>query len=61
VSGGAVRSAARLARSLRRGALAATDRTRAAVAGVIGMVRLSRADFPGFDRDQQAYELQAAG
>jgi class 3 adenylate cyclase len=57
VSGGPVRSAARLARSLRRGALAATDRTRAAVAGVIGMVRLSRADFPGFDRDQQAYEL----
>jgi DNA-binding SARP family transcriptional activator/class 3 adenylate cyclase len=61
VSGGAVRSAARLARSLRRGALAATDRTRAAVAGVIGMVRLPRADAPGFDRDQQAYELQAAG
>jgi class 3 adenylate cyclase len=57
VTGGAVRSAARLARSLRRGALATTDRTRAAVAGVIAVVKLPRADFPGFDRDQQAYEL----
>jgi class 3 adenylate cyclase len=57
VTGAAVRSAARLARSLRRGALAATDRTRAAVAGMIAMVRLPRADSPGFDRDQQAYEL----
>jgi DNA-binding SARP family transcriptional activator/class 3 adenylate cyclase len=61
VTGAAVRSAARLARALRRGALAATDRTHAAVAGVIGMARLPRADFPGFDRDQQAYELQSAG
>ena len=61
VTGAAVRSAARLARSLRRGALAATDRTRAAVAGMIGMERLPRTDIPGFDRDQQAYELQSTG
>jgi DNA-binding SARP family transcriptional activator len=58
VTGVAARTAARLARSLRRGVLAATERTQAAVAGVIGMVRLPRADFPRFDRDQQAYELR---
>jgi DNA-binding SARP family transcriptional activator len=58
VSGVAARSAARLARSLRRGVLAATERTHAAVAGIIAMVRLPRADFPTFDRDQQAYELR---
>jgi DNA-binding SARP family transcriptional activator len=58
VSGVAARGAARLARSLRRGVLAATERTQAAVAGVIGMARLPRADFPRFDRDQQAYELR---
>jgi DNA-binding SARP family transcriptional activator/class 3 adenylate cyclase len=59
VTGGAVRAASRLARSLRRGALAATERTHAAVAGLVGMARLVRADFPGFDRDQRAYELQS--
>jgi len=60
VTGAAVRAATRLARSLRRGALAATERTHAAVAGLVGMARLARADFPGFDRDQRAYELQSA-
>jgi DNA-binding SARP family transcriptional activator len=60
VTGAAVRTAARLARSLRRGALAATERTHAAVAGLVGMARLSRTDFPAFDRDQRAYELQSA-
>ena len=60
VTGAAVRAATRLARSLRCGALAATERTHAAVAGLVGMARLARADFPGFDRDQRAYELQSA-
>jgi class 3 adenylate cyclase len=57
VTGVAVRTATRLAHSLRRGALAATDRTRVAAAGMIDMARMSRADFPRFDRDEQAYEL----
>ena len=59
VTGVAVRCAARLAQSLRRGALAATDRTRAAVAGMVDMLRLPRSDIPRFDRDEQAYELRA--
>jgi DNA-binding SARP family transcriptional activator len=58
VTGPAARIALRLAQSLRRGALAATERTRAAVAGLIDMVRLVRTDFPRFDRDEHAYELR---
>ena len=57
VTGVAVRTATRLAHALRRGALAATDRTRVAAAGAIDMTPMSRADFPRFDRDEQAYEL----
>jgi hypothetical protein len=48
----------RLTQSLRRGVLAATDRTRAAVAGLADMSPLARSDVPRFDRDEQAYELQ---
>jgi DNA-binding SARP family transcriptional activator/class 3 adenylate cyclase len=59
VTGAAARTASRLAQSLRRGTLAATDRTRAAVAGLIDMIPLSRWDAPRFDRDEQAYELQS--
>jgi pimeloyl-ACP methyl ester carboxylesterase/DNA-binding SARP family transcriptional activator/class 3 adenylate cyclase len=57
VTGVAVRTATRLAHALRRGALAATDRTRLAAGGAIDMTRMSRADFPRFDRDEQAYEI----
>jgi pimeloyl-ACP methyl ester carboxylesterase/DNA-binding SARP family transcriptional activator/class 3 adenylate cyclase len=57
VTGVAVRTATRLAHALRRGALAATDRTRVAAAGAIDMTPMSRADFPRFDRDEEAYEL----
>ena len=57
VTGVAVRTATRLAHALRRGALAATDRTRVAAAGAIDVTPMSRADFPRFDRDEQAYEL----
>ena len=60
VVGGAVRSAARLARSLRRGAVAVTDRTRVAADGSLNLVRLSRSDLIRFDRDEQAYELKSA-
>jgi pimeloyl-ACP methyl ester carboxylesterase len=60
VTGGAVRSAARLARSLRRGAVAVTDRTRVAADGSLNLVRLSRSDLIRFDRDEQAYELKSA-
>ena len=61
VTGVAVRTATRLAHALRRGALAATDRTRVAAAGAIDMVPMSRTDFPRFDRDEQAYELVQGG
>jgi pimeloyl-ACP methyl ester carboxylesterase/DNA-binding SARP family transcriptional activator/class 3 adenylate cyclase len=60
VTGGAVRTAARLAHALRRGAVAVTDRTRAAAAGLTDMVPLSRSDLLRFDRDEQAYELRSA-
>jgi class 3 adenylate cyclase len=60
VTGGAVRTAARLARSLRRGAVAVTDRTRIAAVGAIDMARLSRSDLLRFDRDEQVYELKTA-
>src|SRR5215813_2989669 len=60
VTGGAVRGAARLAHSLRRGAVAVTDRTRVATDGSLNMVRLSRSDLIRFDRDEQAYELKSA-
>ena len=59
VTGAAARTASRLAQCLRRGTLAATDRTRAAVAGLIDMIPLSRRDAPRFGRDEQAYELQS--
>ena len=39
MTGAAARTALRLAQSLRRGTLAATDRTRAAVAGLVDMIR----------------------
>jgi hypothetical protein len=58
VTGAAARTALRLAQSLRRGVLAATDRTRSAVAGLVDMIPLARSDVPRFDRDEQAYELQ---
>jgi class 3 adenylate cyclase len=58
VTGGAVRTAARLARSLRRGAVAVTDRTRVAAVGLIEMVPLARSDLLRFDRDEQVYELK---
>jgi class 3 adenylate cyclase len=61
VTGVAVRTATRLAHALRRGALAATDRTRVAAAGAIDMTPMSRTDFPRFDRDEQAYELVQGG
>jgi pimeloyl-ACP methyl ester carboxylesterase len=60
VTGGAVRGAARLARSLRRGAVAVTDRTRVAADGSLNLLRLSRSDLIRFDRDEQAYELKGA-
>jgi pimeloyl-ACP methyl ester carboxylesterase/DNA-binding SARP family transcriptional activator len=60
VTGGAVRGAARLAQSLRRGAVAVTDRTRVAADGSLNMVRLSPSDLIRFDRDEQAYELKSA-
>ena len=60
VTGGAVRGAARLARSLRRGAVAVTDRTRVAADGSLNLLRLSRSDLIRFDRDEQAYELKSA-
>jgi class 3 adenylate cyclase len=60
VTGAAAWTAARLAQSLRRGALAATNRTRAAVAGLIDMTPLSRSDTPRFNLDEEAYELQAS-
>ena len=60
VTGGAVRTAARLAQSLRRGALALTDRTRVAVAALFEVAQLARSDVPKFDRDEQAYELKGA-
>jgi DNA-binding SARP family transcriptional activator len=58
VTGAAARTALRLTQSLRRGVLAATDRTRSAVAGLVDMIPLARSDVPRFDRDEQAYELQ---
>jgi DNA-binding SARP family transcriptional activator/class 3 adenylate cyclase len=57
VTGAAVRIAARLVHSLRRGILAVTDRTHAAVAGVMEMGALARSDCPRFGRDEQVYEL----
>jgi pimeloyl-ACP methyl ester carboxylesterase/DNA-binding SARP family transcriptional activator len=60
VTGGAVRTAAKLAQALRRGAVAVTDRTRAAAVGLTDVVRLSRSDLLRFDRDEQAYELSSA-
>jgi pimeloyl-ACP methyl ester carboxylesterase/class 3 adenylate cyclase len=61
VTGGAVRTAARLAQGLRRGAVAVTDRTRVAAVGLNDMVLLSRSDLLSFDRDEQVYELKSAG
>jgi pimeloyl-ACP methyl ester carboxylesterase/DNA-binding SARP family transcriptional activator len=60
VTGGAVRGAARLARSLRRGAVAVTDRTRVAADGLLNVVQLSRSDLIRFGGDEQAYELKSA-
>jgi pimeloyl-ACP methyl ester carboxylesterase/DNA-binding SARP family transcriptional activator/class 3 adenylate cyclase len=60
VTGGAVRGAARLARSLRRGAVAVTDRTRVAADGLLNVVQLSRSDLIRFGSDEQAYELKSA-
>ena len=60
VTGSAVRTAARLAQSLRRGAVAVTERTRVAAAGLIDLVQLSRSDLIRFDRDEQVYELKSA-
>jgi len=60
VTGGAVRGATRLARSLRRGAVAVTDRTRVAADGLLSVVQLSRSDLIRFGRDEQAYELKSA-
>jgi class 3 adenylate cyclase len=60
VTGGAVRGATRLARSLRRGAVAVTDRTRVAADNLINVVQLSRSDLIRFGRDEQAYELKSA-
>ena len=57
--GGAVRGATRLARSLRRGAVAVTDRTRVAADGLLNVVHLSRSDLIRFGRDEQAYELKS--
>jgi pimeloyl-ACP methyl ester carboxylesterase len=60
VTGGAVRGATRLARSLRRGAVAVTDRTRIAADDLLNVVQLSRSDLIRFGRDEQAYELKSA-
>jgi class 3 adenylate cyclase len=60
VTGGAVRTAARLAQSLRRGALALTDRTRVAVSALFEVAQLARSDLPKFDRGEPAYELKNA-
>jgi class 3 adenylate cyclase len=60
VTGGAVRGAARLARSLRRGAVAVTDRTRVAADGLLTVAQLSRSDLIRFGGDEQAYELKSA-
>src|SRR5262249_19078245 len=59
VTGGAVRGATRLARSLRRGAVAITVRTRVAADGLLNVVQLSRSDLIRFGRDEQAYELKS--
>src|SRR5262249_3696468 len=61
VTGAATRSAARLAQSLRRGAIAATDRTRIAVDGAIDMVRLGASDLAGSSREGHAYEIRGTG
>ena len=58
VMGSAVRTATRLAQSLRRGAVAITVRTRVAADGLLNVVRLSRSDLIRFDGDEQAYELK---
>ena len=60
VTGSAARTAARLAQSLRRGAVAVTERTRVAAVGLIDLVQLSRSDLIRFDRDEQVYELKSA-
>src|SRR5262249_12978524 len=60
VTGGAVRGATRLARSLRRGAVAVSDRTRVAADGLLNVMQLSRSDLIRFGRDEQAYELKSA-
>ena len=59
VTGAAVRTAARLAHSLRRGVLAVTGRTHAAAAGLMEMGLLPRSEFPRFGRDEQVYELMS--
>jgi hypothetical protein len=49
-----------LAQSLRRGALALTDRTRVAVSALFEVAQLARSDLPKFDRGEPAYELKNA-
>jgi class 3 adenylate cyclase len=60
VMGSAIRTATRLAQSLRRGAVAITVRTRVAADGLLNVVRLSRSELIGFDRDEKVYELKSA-
>ena len=57
VTGVAIRTAVRLVHSLRRGALAITDRTQVMVAGLVATSLLPRSDLSRFGRDGQVYEL----
>jgi hypothetical protein len=57
VTGAAARIATRLVHSLKRGLLAVTDRTHAAVSGGVEMAALARQDCPRFSRDEQVYEI----
>jgi len=57
VTGAAVRTAERLVHSLRRGALALTDRTQLVTAGLVDTSLLPHSECPRFGRDGQVYEL----
>jgi DNA-binding SARP family transcriptional activator len=57
VTGMAVNTAERLVHSLRRGALALTDRTQFVIAGLVNTRLLPRSECPRFGRDRQVYEL----
>jgi pimeloyl-ACP methyl ester carboxylesterase len=59
VNGVAVRTAARLARSLRRAVVAVTDRIRAEAGNSIDAMPLTRSDLTKFDRDEPAHELNS--